>query len=163
MLDMSGVVEGIRRWLERLLSEHVILTLRLHPKVFVLLNRSKLEQIVINLCINARDAMPKGGSVSIQVNQFDAEMASELGFKAPAAGLYARLIVSDTGTGIADHVKARIFEPFFTTKPAHEGTGLGLSTVQEFIHESDGHIQMSSLAGAGTTFSLWWPIADSNS
>jgi hypothetical protein len=125
----------------------------------VLVDSAQLETALLNIAINARDAMPTGGALTIatRLAHFDAEYAAHN--PEVAAGAYVLIAISDTGTGIPPDVVERIFEPFFTTKPTGQGTGLGLSMVYGFIRQSGGHIKVYSEVGHGTTFKLYLPLA----
>jgi PAS domain S-box-containing protein len=125
----------------------------------VRIDPNHLEQIVMNLALNARDAMPQGGDVLIdtRVVQVDKAFAVDQAV-APPSGSYVLLTVSDTGTGMDDHVKAHLFEPFFTTKPAGQGTGLGLATVYGIVKQSGGYVWVASHLGLGTTFTIYFPL-----
>jgi signal transduction histidine kinase len=125
-----------------------------------LADRNQLEVALLNLVINARDAMPNGGGVITIETSRATLSADELAGAAEAeAGPFVRLSVRDTGTGIPRAALARIFEPFFTTKPAGTGTGLGLSMVYGFVRQSNGHVRVDSREGEGTTFDLFLPLA----
>ncbi len=151
VLDLNEVVTSLSGLLCRLLGERVAVETVLAPApVTVRADRSHLEQVVMNLAVNARDAMPGGGTVTVRT-------AAEP--VAGGAGRVARLAVTDTGTGMTEAVKARIFEPFFTTKGPDKGTGLGLATVFGIVQQAAGHIGVESAPGAGTTFRVdlpWW-------
>jgi len=116
-----------------------------------------VEQVLLNLAINARDAMPHGGTLTITTSL--AELRDGDGRLHPGSspGRYAELAVADTGTGMSPQTAARIFEPFFTTKPPDQGTGLGLSTVYGIITQAGGHMHVETAEGAGTTFRLYFP------
>lgn len=116
-------------------------------------DRHQLENALLNLVVNARDAMPKGGRISIETCQAQLETDVE-GLK---RGRYARISVSDTGTGMREEVMKRAFEPFFTTKPAGKGTGLGLAMIKTFVDQLGGHIHLQSAEGAGTAISIYLP------
>ena len=120
----------------------------------------QLSQVFLNLAINARDAMPKGGTLSIATHQAELNDVAVAGFDSARPGLYAAISVSDTGSGIDEETKAQIFEPFFTTKEVGEGTGLGLSMVYGMVQQSGGVITVDSEVGVGTTFTIYLPLAD---
>jgi PAS domain S-box-containing protein len=157
--DLSEIVAGMESLLRRTLGEDISLVTGLAAVPAVMMDRSHAEQVVLNLVINARDAMPEGGTVRIatmlgQVVEGEAERRSLVG------GDYVQLIVSDAGRGMTDEVRAHIFEPFFTTKPAAEGAGLGLATVQGIIMAAGGSIEVASEPGKGTTFWIYLPITE---
>ena len=152
VVDLNAVVTDLAGLLRRLLGERVTIATQLSTTpVFTRVDRSQLEQVVMNLAVNARDAMPKGGTLTICTS---AGMESQNGL--PPAKI-ARLIVSDTGTGISPEVRAKIFEPFFTTKGPGKGTGLGLATVYGIIKQSGGQIGVDSAPGVGTAFRVELP------
>jgi PAS domain S-box-containing protein len=152
--DLNAVVEETERMLRRLIDDDVRLTLDLAPDLpSVRIDRGLLEQVLVNLVVNARDAMPpEGGDVVIRTTTI-----TEGGGIATPVGEYAVLIVRDTGVGMDDETRARIFEPFFTTKEIGRGTGLGLSVVFGVVKESGGHIRVQTEPGRGTTFELLFP------
>ena len=157
--DLTAVVRDIEKMLSRLIGEDVRLETRLGAPAFVYADRSQLEQVLMNLVINARDAMPDGGVVTVSVDSVDVDADTahrQLGSDA-IPGPYVRLEIADTGVGMEEAVASRIFEPFFTTKPAGSGTGLGLSTVYGIVTQSGGYITVRSAPGRGTTFSLFFP------
>jgi len=159
-IDLNAVVEGLEGLLRRLIREDIDLRLLLAPSLDpVGADPAQVEQVVMNLCLNARDAMPEGGRLAIETSNvtIDAEHAARLDGLRP--GRHARLVVTDTGTGMTEEVRARAFEPFFTTKEECKGTGLGLATVREIIRECGGHISVESEPGRGTTFTILLPRA----
>ena len=160
-LNLNEQVMGMVDLLRRTLGEDVDLNARLAPRLWtVRADPSEVENAVLNLAINARDAMPKGGRLVIETANVVAE-DNEIGvIDRLKAGHYVRLSVSDTGTGMAPGVLARAFEPFFTTKQPGRGTGLGLSTIYGFAQQSGGTATVYSEAGLGTTVSLYLPQAE---
>jgi signal transduction histidine kinase/ActR/RegA family two-component response regulator len=159
VLDMSEVVEDLAAMLRPLLGEKVELVLDLDLSgTAVEADPGQLEQIVMNLVINARDAMPDGGRVAITVGARD--LTGVTGSPPVPPGRYIQLSVSDTGTGMDEETISHAFDPFFTTKGLGEGTGLGLATVHGIVTQSGGDIQITSALGKGTTFSIYLPAAE---
>jgi PAS domain S-box-containing protein len=157
---LNDLVRNIERLLSRLLGERIHIALDLADGLWaVIVDPAQLESSIVNLANNARDAMPKGGTLTIATanRHLDADYAAQHVEVSP--GDYAMVSVSDTGTGMPPDVVARIFEPFFTTKEIGKGTGLGLSMVFGFIKQSSGHIAVYSEPGLGTTFRLYLPRA----
>jgi PAS domain S-box-containing protein len=158
VLDLNQVIERVEQLLARTLGEHVELSADLASGLGpVLADPGQLEQVLLNLAVNARDAMPAGGKLIISTmrTNVDAELAASRVGLAP--GWYISLRVSDTGTGMPQAVIDRAFEPFFTTKAKGEGTGLGLATVYGIITQAGGYVQIYSEAGLGTTFTILLP------
>jgi two-component system, cell cycle sensor histidine kinase and response regulator CckA len=161
ILDINQVTIGMERMLRRLLAEDVELTLERAPRLgSIQADRGQIEQVIMNLIVNANDAMPDGGAMTIVTRDV------ELGFGDAARrsdvrpGSYVMLSVGDTGEGMDEATQARVFEPFFTTKPLNKGTGLGLSTVFGIVRESGGHIVIESEPGQGTKFEVYLPRVD---
>jgi PAS domain S-box-containing protein len=158
VLDLNAVVADVAKLLQRLLGENVTLDWVLEPgPVPVRADPGQLEQILMNLAVNARDAMPEGGRLTIETASvvLDEREASMRPGTQP--GRYVRLTVRDTGHGMDEATRARIFEPFFTTKGPGQGTGLGLATVYGIVQQSGGHIGVASAPGRGTTFQVYLP------
>jgi signal transduction histidine kinase len=133
----------------------VRLGIRCRENLTVRADPSQLQQVVMNLVVNARDAMPQGGRIDIEAGSTAAETAAA---SPPLpAGRYAFIKVSDTGTGLTPEVRSRLFEPFFTTKPRGQGTGLGLSTVYAIVTGAGGGIAVDSVPGQGSTFCVYLP------
>jgi CheY-like chemotaxis protein len=144
--------------LRRLVAANIGISIGLRPDLSgVRTDPGQLEQVIMNLVINAADAMPSGGQLAIETSEvlLDAEYARQHAGMLP--GRYVALVVSDTGTGMDDATRARIFDPFFTTKPAGVGTGLGLATVYGIVRQSHGYIWVYSVMGHGTTFKVHFP------
>ncbi len=161
VVDVNESVTGIVSMLERLLGGNIAVELDLAPAVRrITADPTQLEQVLLNLAVNARDAMPGGGVLRLATRDtaLDWKTASEL--ELAHAGRYVELTVSDNGTGMDADTQQRIFEPFFTTKPPGEGTGLGLSTVHGIVRQSGGSILVDSVTGAGTTFRVVLPATD---
>jgi len=160
VLDLNTVVTGIQKMLRRLIGEPINLVSMPGPDLGrVKADPGQLEQMVLNLTVNARDAMPDGGRVTIRTSnaEVDARTARQRGVK---PGPYVMLEVSDTGVGMDAEIKAHLFEPFFTTKDPSKGTGLGLSTVYGIVKQSGGHIWVESEPGRGSTFRVYLPQVD---
>jgi signal transduction histidine kinase len=160
-LRPNVVIEEIQRLLERLLGDEVKLTMSMEALAgSVRADRGQLEQVLMNLVANARDAMPTGGKLEVATG--DCEVTPEFVRLHPGTkpGAYVVIAISDTGTGMSAEVKARIFEPFFTTKPRGKGTGLGLSTVYGIVQQVGGFLLVDSEPGLGTTFKIYLPRAE---
>jgi two-component system cell cycle sensor histidine kinase/response regulator CckA len=158
VLDLGDVLSDLSLLLKRLLGERVELDLKLGRDLWtVKADLNQFEQVVVNLAVNARDAMPDGGRLSIRTANVTADEAQRLQLTGMPAADYVRLEVGDGGTGIPPDVMARIFEPFYTTKEVGKGTGLGLSTVFGIVKQSGGFIYVDSIVGKGTTFSIYLP------
>jgi signal transduction histidine kinase len=161
VLDLNQTLLGMEKMLRRLLGEGIELTLLTHTAIGrIKADPSQLEQVVMNLAVNARDAMPKGGKLTLETRdaELDAGYAAEHPDVIP--GPYVLLAVTDDGMGIPPDDWKRIFDPFFTTKPKGVGTGLGLSTVLGIVRQSGGHIWVYSEPDRGTTFKLYFPRHD---
>ena len=157
LLDPNAVVRGIERMLGRLIGERILMTTVLDAGVgAVMADPGQLEQVLTNLVVNARDAMPTGGVVAIETFNvsLDVTRATTVGLP---PGPYVAIAVRDTGCGIDEAIRARLFEPFFTTKDVGKGTGLGLATVFGIVKHSDGAIAISSELGRGSTFTIYLP------
>ncbi|OFW05360.1 MAG: hypothetical protein A3I61_05080 [Acidobacteria bacterium RIFCSPLOWO2_02_FULL_68_18] len=157
VVDANEVVAGITGMIERLLGEDVALHTTLEPRLHpIVVDPGQLEQVLVNLCVNARDAMPEGGTLTIESRNVRLETSEHGGTMSP--GDYSVLVVTDTGKGMDQETQARIFEPFFTTKQGG-GTGLGLATVYGIVKQSNGFIWVYSEPGHGTTFRICFPRA----
>jgi two-component system, cell cycle sensor histidine kinase and response regulator CckA len=161
IIDLSEIVGTMKAMLSRLLGEDVDLTvLSLHPVGRVLVDPSQIEQVVMNLAVNARDAMPDGGKLTIETSNVNIDEAC-IGKPADVKpGRFVMLAVTDSGVGMTEETRARIFEPFFTTKEKGKGTGLGLATVFGIVQQSGGFIGVYSEPGHGTTFKVYLPRTD---
>jgi PAS domain S-box-containing protein len=159
VLDVNRTVSEVQQMLRRLLVGDVVFVTDLSPDLWpVMADAGQLEQVLINLVVNSRDAMPDGGTLTIRTENADVRhRRSGGGPDTMPAGCYVRLSVADTGMGIDAETRGRIFEPFFTTKESGKGTGLGLATVYGIVRQSAGYVEVESATGEGTTFSVYLP------
>ena len=158
-LNLNDLISNLLKMLGRLLGEDVQLSTTLSPSLgTVRADPGQLEQVIVNLCVNARDAMPTGGRLAISTSAVKIKDTVSRHPQAVPPGQYSRIAVTDTGCGMTDAVRAKIFEPFFTTKPVGQGTGLGLSTVFGIVEQSGGHITVTTEVGRGTTFEVYLPV-----
>jgi signal transduction histidine kinase len=158
VVDPNGLVRGMKELIERTIGPSVRLELRLNDDVRkVLIDANQLESAILNLAINARDAMPEGGALSIGTAERALGPAELLDQEGTAPGDFVEIAVADTGEGMSADVLPRVFEPFFTTKPTGVGTGLGLSQVYGFVRQSGGVVRLESEPGRGTTVRLYLP------
>jgi len=142
--------------LRRLLGEHIHLVTHQAPDpVVVQEDPTQIEQIIVNLAVNARDAMPRGGTLTLETAHVDLDQAFSRKHPGTKPGQYVRLSVKDTGIGMDAKTRARCFEPFYTTKPSGQGTGLGLATVYGIVKQSEGAIDVQSKVGQGTTMTIY--------
>jgi two-component system cell cycle sensor histidine kinase/response regulator CckA len=159
VLNLNESIQSVETLIRRLLGENISIVTRLDPNPsMVRADPGQIEQLIMNLAVNARDAMPMGGTLTIQTRTLtvtDVHARSRPGMR---TGAHVILSISDTGEGIPDDVKPHIFEPFFTTKPVGQGTGLGLSTVYGIIKQNSGYVDVVSAIGRGTTFNLYFPL-----
>jgi PAS domain S-box-containing protein len=161
IMDLNQSIAKVEDMVRRLIGEDLQLCLSLLPDLgFMKVDPGQVHQVIINLIINARDAMPQGGKVTIETTNVQLDEEYVRTHPDVTAGQYIELGVSDTGVGMDDATVSRIFEPFFTTKEEGKGTGLGLSTVFGIVKQSDGHISVYSEPGHGTTFKLYFPRVD---
>ncbi len=161
VLDLRGVLQNLEKMLRRVIGEDIELIIELGDTTGkVKVDPGQMEQVILNLAVNAKDAMPNGGNLVIEIN--NAELDEEYARKHVAIkpGQYVMLLVSDTGCGMSPEIRDRIFEPFFTTKEKGKGTGLGLSTVYGIVKQSGGNIWVYSEQGHGTTFKIFLPRVD---
>jgi CheY-like chemotaxis protein len=160
LVDLSRVVSGMADMLRRLIGEDVELNLVCAPQIgLVKADPGQIEQIVMNLAVNARDAMPGGGQLSIETAEVELDEAYARARLEVQAGPHIALTVRDAGVGMDLATQAHLFEPFFTTKPPGKGTGLGLATVYGIVKQSGGHISVESELGTGSTFRVYIPRA----
>ncbi len=160
-VDLNDVVLGLGKTVARLLGEDVEVVYRLAKgELVAMADRGQLEQVLLNLWTNARDAMPEGGRLTISTQAVHAADGAASALGLPAPGKYAALAVTDTGLGMDEATRLRIFEPFFTTKGQGKGTGLGLSIAYGIVEQHHGHIDVSSSLGVGTTCRIYLPLTD---
>ena len=163
VLDLNQVVANVQRMLGRLLGEAIELSVLTSPEAArVHADAGQLEQVIMNLVLNSRDAMPDGGNVTIETANLVLDQSYAAEHAGVASGRYVLLTVADTGFGMDRATQSRIFEPFFTTKDKSKGTGLGLPTVYGIVQQSGGHVSVQSELGKGTTFSVYLPRSDRN-
>jgi signal transduction histidine kinase/CheY-like chemotaxis protein len=160
-VNLNRVVENLEEMLRRLIGSHIDLQCVYAPKLpEVCADEANLEQILMNVVVNARDAMPGGGAIHIATACEHVGADHRMTHPSARAGDFVRLIVSDTGCGMSEETLGHIFEPFFTTKDVGKGTGLGLATVYGIVAQHDGWVEASSEVGKGTTFRIYLPATD---
>ena len=160
VVDLNALIHDIEKMLCRILFETIELRKDLNPIWAVKVDPGQIEQVVMNLAVNARDAMPKGGVITIGTAKVDLGEAGIRAFADLKPGRYTCLSVTDTGTGIPPEIKSRLFEPFFSTKPVGEGTGLGLSTVYGIVKQHGGDVSVHSEVGQGSIFRVYLPATE---
>lgn len=159
VFDLNALIGGMRNMLSRLIGEDVELDTCLCPgEAFVKADPGQIEQVIVNLAVNARDAMPEGGRLLIATEIRQIHVPEAEGIPGVKPGVYVAVRVRDSGHGMDEETVARIFEPFFTTKDPGKGTGLGLSTVYGIVNQSGGGISVESVIGQGTTFTIYLPV-----
>jgi nitrogen-specific signal transduction histidine kinase/CheY-like chemotaxis protein len=160
LISLTEVVTDIRAMVQRLIGEDVNVVLNLQPHLApIMADRAQVEQVIMNLAVNARDAMPSGGVLTLETANVTLDANYTRTHFGTSAGEYVMLSVSDTGTGMSSATQARLFEPFFTTKEVGKGTGLGMATVHGIVTSSGGHITVHSDVGVGTSFKAYFPKA----
>jgi two-component system, cell cycle sensor histidine kinase and response regulator CckA len=163
-LDLNAVISDLRRLLSTSIGEHVdLLIAPVTRPAAISADRGQLGQVLLNLAVNARDAMPEGGTLTIGTSLAEFDQRSARRHSGVSPGRYVELTVRDTGAGMSAEIAARIFEPFFTTKPLGKGTGLGLSTVHGIVSQAGGSVNVESAEGTGSTFRLYFPAAGADS
>jgi PAS domain S-box-containing protein len=163
VIDLNEIVSGMRTLLERVLGEDVAVIMDLDPLLgHVTADPGQLEQVILNMAVNARDAMPEGGQLALETRHVDVDPTYARQKMDMAPGPYEVLSICDTGVGMDAATVGRIFEPFFTTKAVGKGTGLGLATAYGIVKQSGGHIMVSSEQGSGTTFRIYLPRTETS-
>jgi two-component system, cell cycle sensor histidine kinase and response regulator CckA len=159
ILDVNAIVLDTQKMLSRLIGEDIELVTRLKSGISkVKVDQGQLEQAIINMAVNARDAMPDGGQLKIETDNFEMDSEAASKYQYPVqVGSYVRLRISDDGAGMSPETLARAFEPFFTTKEKGKGTGLGLAMIYGFVKQSGGYIDLTSELGVGTAISIYLP------
>lgn len=161
VLDLNEVVDDLDKMLRRLIDENIELTITLGPRIGrIKADSGYVGQVLMNLVVNARDAMPNGGKLTIATENVTLGEKHSLTPESITPGDYVVLSVRDTGIGMTEEIKARMFEAFFTTKPSGKGTGLGLATCQTIVQQCSGHIRVASELGKGATFTVYFPRVD---
>jgi nitrogen-specific signal transduction histidine kinase len=161
VLDLTEQVEGLTELLRRTLGSHVVLQTSLEPDLWpVMMDPGHLEQVLINLSVNARDAMPKGGTLLISTKNVTIDESYAESHPGVMPGRHVELQVADTGTGMDKATQEHLFEPFFTTKPVGQGTGLGLATVYGVVKQAEGQVSVYSEVGRGTTITVLLPATE---
>jgi CheY-like chemotaxis protein len=161
-MDLNAVTADMEKMLLRILGADVELVVLRDPRLGLInADRGQIEQVIVNLAINARDAMPGGGKLTIETINIELDEIYSTWHTGLAPGYYVMMSVTDTGSGMDAETMSKIFEPFYTTKETGKGTGLGLSTVYGIVQQSGGHIYVYSEPGMGTTFKIYLPRIDS--
>jgi PAS domain S-box-containing protein len=161
-LNLNAAVSGVEKLLRRLIGENISIVTHLDPELgSVRADAGQIEQVILNLAVNARDAMPDGGKLILETKHREIGAGRNGHADTIKSGLYVELSVSDTGIGMDAQIQGHVFEPYFTTKPSGKGTGLGLSTVYGIVQQAGGYISFSSKPAEGTTFSILLPRIDS--
>lgn len=160
-IDLNTIVGDTQKMLGRLIGDHIVVEIRQGTTLGTInADPGQIEQIILNLAVNARDAMPRGGRLLLETSNEELDEAFAQAHPPARAGRYVRLVVSDTGEGMTPETLERVFEPFFTTKAEGQGTGLGLATVYGIVKQSEGYIEVESEPGQGATFRIYLPRLD---
>ena len=161
VLDLNTALVKVEPMLRRVIGEDIKLVISAKAtRALVRVDAGQIEQVILNLAVNARDAMPNGGRLTVETSDVVLDETSAIDLPDAHPGEFVQLSVSDTGTGMSPAVRARMFEPYFTTKAVGKGTGLGLSTAYGIVRQSDGHITVASELGLGTTFRILLPRSE---
>jgi CheY-like chemotaxis protein len=159
IIDVNEVLRRVQSLLHRVIGEDITLTLNLSAVSTISADPGQIEQVMMNLAVNARDAMPEGGGLTIETADVDLDDVFVAQHRGARAGKHVLIAVSDTGSGMDEETRTHLFEPFFTTKPFGKGTGLGLATVYGVVKQSRGSIWVYSEPGKGSTFKIYLPFA----
>jgi CheY-like chemotaxis protein/two-component sensor histidine kinase len=160
-INLNNTIEEIMKLLQRIIGEDIAVRVKADPDLSaVFADPAQIEQVVMNLGVNARDAMPEGGQLTIETSNVELDESYQRQYPYVQPGRYVEIRVSDNGTGMNEETKARIFEPFYTTKEIGKGTGLGLAMVYGIVKQHDGHINVYSELRHGTTFKIFLPVDD---
>jgi two-component system, cell cycle sensor histidine kinase and response regulator CckA len=158
IIDPNEAIKQLQRMLERLIGEHI--SINVVPGINVgniRIDSGQLDQVMMNLAVNARDAMPGGGTITVEINQVRLGRADLKGRNSVCPGIYVLIRFTDNGVGMDEHTKSKMFDPFFSTKGPGKGTGLGLSTIYGIVKQNGGFIEVDSSLGVGTTFTVYFP------
>jgi len=160
-LNLNDIISEIMKMLQRIIGEDVEIRIKPTPDLAtVFADPGQIEQVIMNLAVNARDAMPQGGKLTIETSNAELDEAYRRKYPYVLPGKYVEISVSDNGVGMSDEIQARIFEPFFTTKEIGRGTGLGLAMVYGIVKQHEGHIHLYSEIGHGSTFKIYLPVVE---
>ncbi len=161
VFDLNELISGLDGFLRSTIGEHIRVERRLYPSLWPIAeDPARVEQVLVNLAVNARDAMPEGGTLIFETENVELTETETLAEPGVEPGRFVRLLVSDTGVGMDSEIAARAFEPMFTTKSSGQGTGLGLATVYTIVSQTGGTINLSSEPGAGTSIEIHIPATD---
>ncbi len=159
ILDLNDIIQNLEKMLRRLIEEDIALTIKFGSELGgIKADSGQIEQVIINMVVNARDAMPEGGKLVVETSNASVGKNSDEVKRGAKPGNYVRLSIADNGIGMDEEIQSKIFDPFFTTKEKGKGTGLGLATVYRIIQQSGGYILVDSTPGVGTTFDLYIPL-----
>ena len=163
VLDLNRIVNNMEKLLAPVIGSNVKMEAKLSIEPSrVRIGQGQLEQLIMNLAVNARDAMPDGGTLTLETAQVHIDEIYALRNPGVKPGPHVMFALGDTGTGMDDKAMSQLFQPFFTTKEKGKGTGLGLATVYQIVQQSDGHIRVYSELGKGSTFKIFWPAAEAH-
>lgn len=161
VINLNATIENVKKMLDRLIGEDIELEMKSQkPLKNILADAGQLEQVLMNLVVNARDAMPSGGRITVETALMDVDAESTMCREGLKPGSYVVMSVTDTGEGMSEDIQKNIFEPFFTTKPIGKGTGLGLATVYGIVKQHNGYIYVDSTPGKGSKFQVYLPVVE---